>query len=128
MSRSRIQWNSRERAIIINYAVKLLREQPSCPVFRAVGEAQSLHLPLDRQRKTLTRATLGDLYGDIIRELNRPVPKAVVPTPEAAESSAQDAVALAVNNLSARFERELREALSGVAERVMRDVVSGEKP
>jgi hypothetical protein len=68
------------------------------------------------------------LYGDIIRELNRPVPKAVVPTPEAAESSAQDAVALAVNNLSARFERELREALSGVAERVMRDVVSGEKP
>ena len=118
----RIQWNPRERRLIIEHAVRLLHVNPSMPVFRAVGEAQSLELPLDRQRKTLNRATLGDLYGEIVRELNQPVPPLKAEEPSNRETSVDTAINRAVNALSSRFETELRSALNGVTARVVKEI------
>ena len=118
----RIQWNSRERSLIIKHTVRLLHANPSMPVFRAVAEAQALELPLERQRKTLTRATLGDLYGDILRELNRPVPTLKAEEPLSRDTEVDTAINRAVNALSSRFETELRSALSGVTARVVKEI------
>lgn len=118
----RIQWNPRERRLIVEHAVRLLRVNPSMPVFRAVSEAQSLELPADRQRKTLNRATLGDLYGEIVRELNRPVPPLKAEEPANHEISVDTAINRAVNALSSRFETELRSALNGVTARVVKEI------
>jgi hypothetical protein len=118
----RIQWNTRERRLIVEHAARLLRANPGMPVFRAVGEAQSLELPLDRQRKIINRGTLGDLYGDVIRELNRPVPPLKAEEHANHETNVDTAINRAVNALSSRFETELRSALNGVTARVVKEI------
>jgi len=47
-------------------------------MFRAVGEAQEAMLPANRQRKWLTKTTLGDLAMEIEAALNKPVPRAII--------------------------------------------------
>lgn len=71
--KKRIVWTEVEKKKIVERAVEILREYPSMPVFRAVGEAQEALLPAARRRGWLTKATLGPLAQQIQSELNRPV-------------------------------------------------------
>lgn len=78
MAKRRIVWTVQERLAIIEKAVELLRHYPKMPIFHAVGQVQQTLLPAARQRKWLTKVTLGDMVKDIQAELNKPVPKPVV--------------------------------------------------
>ena len=78
MAKRRIVWTQQERSAIVEKAVELLRHYPKMPIFHAVGQVQQTLMPPARQRKWLTKATLGDMVKDIQAELNKPVPKTVV--------------------------------------------------
>jgi len=72
-SNRRIVWTKGEREDIITKAVEICRQHAKMPIFHAVGQAQQFLLPPYRQRKWLTRATLGSMVVEIEKELNKPV-------------------------------------------------------
>lgn len=72
-SGKRIVWTTAERSEIIEKAVEICRQHAKMPIFHAVGQAQQFLLPPYRQRKWLTRATLGSMVVEIEKELNKPV-------------------------------------------------------
>lgn len=72
-SNRRIVWTQGERQDIITKAVEICRQHAKMPIFHAVGQAQQFLLPPYRQRKWLTRATLGSMVVEIEKELNKPV-------------------------------------------------------
>jgi hypothetical protein len=78
MAKRRIVWTAKEKTAIVAKTVDIMRTYPKTPMFRAVGEAQEVLLPANRQRKWLTKATLGDLANDIQAALNKPMPKAII--------------------------------------------------
>lgn len=78
MARRRVVWTAREKTAIVAKTVDIMRTYPKTPMFRAVGEAQEAMLPANRQRKWLTKTTLGDLATEIEAALNKPVPRAII--------------------------------------------------
>ena len=78
MARKRVVWTAREKTAIVAKTVDIMRTYPKTPMFRAVGEAQETLLPANRQRKWLTKTTLGDLATEIQAALNKPVPRAII--------------------------------------------------
>lgn len=78
MARRRVVWTSKEKTAIVAKTVDILTTYPKTPMFRAVGEAQEALLPANRQRKWLTKTTLGDLAVEIKAALNKPMPKAII--------------------------------------------------
>lgn len=69
----RIVWTKAERSQVIEKAVEICRQHSKMPIFHAVGQAQQFLLPPYRQRKWLTKTTLGDMIVEIEKELNKPV-------------------------------------------------------
>ena len=78
MARRRVVWTAKEKTAIVAKTVDIMRTYPRTPMFRAVGEAQEAMLPANRQRKWLTKTTLGDLATEIQAALNKPVPRAII--------------------------------------------------
>ncbi len=68
----RIVWTADERGQVIEKAVEICRQHAKMPIFHAVGQAQQFLLPPYRQRKWLTKATLGSMIVEIEKELNKP--------------------------------------------------------